>query len=267
MIDTNSLHKDCDELFADYPLAVNVDYHSGKEIRSMVLMLHEDDDTAFFLLSCHRSDSGSYYSISPWPAGEAVDIQADGHIVIPPVAAKAVIRGVPIPQDGSLFGWTQGEAITALVVIYATYTAVSPKPSWAVMPLVGVPEERWPPFTRERFLGDWFWGHHRAGRVVSLADLVAGMPDAVYWVDTKAALGSDCCVVARDARSPEGPVLQRGRYVYHQVLSAGMEVPSLALLLADPGKTDLAPQFQQPENSDDPSHGRQQLNSTGTAVA
>jgi hypothetical protein len=174
-----------------------------------------------------------------------VDIQADGDTIIPQVAADAVAQGVPIPQDGSLFGWKHRDTITALVVVYTEYTLASAQPSWAVMPLAGAPEELWPPFTNERFLGHWFWEYHRAGSIIFLADLVAGMPDTVYWVDTKAALGSDCCAVARDVRSPGGSTLRRGRYVYQDVLRTGKMVPPLAVLLADTSKTDLAPLFQQ----------------------
>jgi hypothetical protein len=38
--------------------------------------------------------------------------------------------------------------------------------------------------------------------------------------------------------------LERGRYVYRQALRAGKPVSSLRVLLADTGKTDLAPRFR-----------------------
>jgi hypothetical protein len=66
----------------------------------------------------------------------------------------------------------------------------------------------------------------------------------VFWTDTGAILGSGCCAVAHDIRSPEGPMLQRGRYVYYQALRAGKPVPSLRVLLAATGKIDLAPRFR-----------------------
>jgi hypothetical protein len=52
--------------------------------------------------------------------------------------------------------------------------------------------------------------------------------------------------VAREVRSPEGPVLPRGRYVYYQALRLGKRVPPLKALLADTGKIDLAPRFRRP---------------------
>lgn len=59
---------------------------------------------------------------------------------VPDVVVDAVTHGVPFPQDGSLFGWTHGDGVTALVAVYASYTPASPEPSWAAMPLAGIPE-------------------------------------------------------------------------------------------------------------------------------
>jgi hypothetical protein len=160
------------------------------------------------------------------------------------VAANAVTRGVPIPRDGSLFGWIGGNLVTALIVVYARDTLDTPVPSWSVMPLAGIPEAQWPPFTGERFFGQWFWEQHRAGNVGYLGDVIAATPGTVFWVDTYAALGSDCCVVAGDVRIPEGHVLRCGAYVGAGTLRAGTAVPTLAELLADSGKTDLSPRFQ-----------------------
>ena len=81
---------------------------------------------------------------------------------------------------------------------------------------------------------------------MSVSDLIAGNPDTVFWLDTHAILGSDCYAVVHDIQSPEGPTLQRGRYVYFDALRAGKPVPSLSVLLADSAKTDMAPQFQLP---------------------
>ncbi len=68
-------------------------------------------------------------------------------------------------------------------------------------------------------------------------------------MDTEAILGSGCCAVARDIKSPDGHTLRCGRYVYYQALQAAKPVPSLEVLLADTGKTDLAPRFRS-EHSD-----------------
>lgn len=143
---------------------------------------------------------------------------------------------------------------TALVVVYTTYTAARQAPSWAVMPLAGCPEVQWPPFTRNRLFGHWFWEHYWAGNIVSVGGLIAGTADTVFWVDTRAVLGWDCCAVAHDVRSPEEPVLRQGRYVYHEALQDGKLVPSLESLLADPSKVDLASRFRPPN----PSHGEPQ---------
>ncbi len=243
MNDSSSLYDRCHELFAAYPLAVQPVDRSGT-MRSMVLMLQDGAHDGFFVLSHDFSQDKSLFWVWSWPAGGVVDIEADGTADIPAAAANAVTQGVPIPRDGSLFGWAPGEAIAALVVVYAEYTSVNPEPSWAVMPLAGISEAQWPPFTGDPLFGHWSWERGQDGSIVPLADLVAGNPDTVFWVDTKAILGSDCCAVARDLVGPEGHTLRRGRYAYYQALQVSQPVPPLNALLADPGKIDLTPRFE-----------------------
>ena len=243
MICTSSLYESCQALFADYPLAVDIAEQDGQVLPSMVLMLREGEDARFFTLSCREGEGRPGYSVRLWPTGDVAGIEADQRETISDVVVNAVTSGVPLPQDGSLFGWTHGGAVTALVAVYTQYTPTSPVPSWTTMPLAGVPEPQWPPFTDERLFGPWFWEHFRIGNITFLNDLIADTSAAVYWVDTQAVLGSDCCVVARDITGPDGQVLRRGRYVYYQALRAGTPVPSLTALLADAGKTDLAPRF------------------------
>jgi hypothetical protein len=242
MICTSSLYNACGALFASYPLATRVVDWRGT-MRSMVLMLRDDDDAGFFVLTYDCGEGRPYYSLSPWHAGGVINIEADGGAV-PDWAVSAVIRGIPIPRHGSLFGWRRREAVTALIPAYAKYTPACPEPAWAVMPLTGTPEAQWPPFTGELLLGSWFWDHYRAGSIVSLGGLIAGTPDTVFWLDTQAILGGNCCAVARDIRSREGYTLRRGAYVYYEALRAGKPVPPLDVLLSDPGKTDLAPRFR-----------------------
>jgi hypothetical protein len=174
-----------------------------------------------------------------------VEIAADGGEV-PDLTARAVEHGIPIPRDGSLFGWACQETVIALIVIYANYRPHTPVPVWSVMPLMGMPEEQWPPFSGERFFGHWFWRDHRSGNIIELDGLIAANPDTFFWVDTHKALGSDCCVVACDVKTPEGHILRRGKYLGAAALRAGAAVPSLTDLLADTGKADLAARFRVP---------------------
>lgn len=194
------------------------------------------------LVANHTKDMVSY-SLYPWRTDGGVEIGPDVGPV-PDVFATALSHGVPIPRDGSLFGWVREEDVTALIGVQTRYTTASPVPSWAVMPGAVSPVGEWPPFTGERLFGSWFWDHCRAGRIVPLADLIAGTSGLVFWVDTKDLLGSECCAVARDIRNTVGYTLRRGCYVHHEALQAGKPVPPLALLLAGPGKTDLGPRFQ-----------------------
>lgn len=235
-----ALYKTCEELFVKYPLAVRAD--GGDEAsRSMVLLLRED--VAFFVLWLDREEDGITYSISSWSAGDDARISAHSGTGMTDTLARAICSGVPIPRDGSLFGWTPGDVVIALIVVYAEYVPDSPEPSWTIMPLAGTAESEWPPFVGERLFGPWFWEHYHNGNIISLASLIARNPDTVFWVDATAAIGSSCCVVAGDISDSSGHVLRRGRYVYFQVLRAGTTMPPVAALLAGPGKADLAPKF------------------------
>jgi hypothetical protein len=240
---TRSLYEACQNLFTDYPLAVKIVNRSGT-VRSMVLMLPTGDDEEFFVLSCDGSSGEHSYELWAWPAGETVDITTESESSVPPLAVTAVTLGVPIPQDGSLFGWVSNDFVSALIVIYAEYTVDYPEPGWAVMPLTSAPEELWPPFTGERLYGHWSWEEYESGSIISLDRLIAETPETVYWVDTQKELGSDCCAVVHDIGSREGAVLQRGRYVYYHALRAGERVPSLRDLLRSPDAVDLAPRFR-----------------------
>ena len=216
----------------------------------MVLMLQGEDNGGFYALSHVSDEDMSPYSLWSWPAGEIMNIEAGDSGALPSMAVKAVSQGVPIPRDGSLFGWVSGGVITSLIVIYAEYTPTYPEPGWAVMPLVGTSEAQWPPFTGQRLFGHWSWEQYQAGSIISLDDLIAETPDTVCWVDTEAVLGSDSCVVARDIRTPNGHVLRRGCYVYYQVLRTRTPVPPLEGMLADPSTIDLTPRFQRYRPSD-----------------
>lgn len=243
MIGTHPVYEACHELFADYPLASkNAD--QGGSVRSMILMLPDEDEAGYCVLACSYGEGEPTYSLWSWPDGDSVVIDTESDATVSEMAVKAVTRGVPIPRDGSLFGWAHGGAVTALIAIYAEYTSIYPEPGWAVMPLAGTPEALWPPFTGERLWGHWSWDENGANSIVSLDNLIAENPDTVCWVDTKITLGSDCCVVKRDISTSQGHVLQSGRYVYYKTLREGKALPSVQTLLTDADKIDLAPRFQ-----------------------
>jgi hypothetical protein len=238
---TSSLYAACSEIFASYPLAIDA---CDDDVSSVVLLVRQGDDARFFLLSRDSGESTPFFLLRPWRAHPVVHIGVGSGQRFPEAVVKAITCGVPIPRHGSLFGWKAAESVTAMIAVYADYDPAFPQPSWAVMPLVGIPEAQWPPFTGERFFGQWFWEHQRGGSIVSLDDLIAGTPGTVFWVSTAAIVGWDSCAVARDIRSREGYTLLQGRYVYYRALQMGKPVPPLGGLLADDGKTDLASQFQ-----------------------
>lgn len=242
MVPASRAYLACRYLFNEYPLAVSgVDHIPA--MHTMVLMLCDGEQVRFFVLMRIRGRSRTDYTLSPWGATGAVEIAADGGEV-PGLVAHVVEQGIPLPRDGSLFGWAYQEIVTALIVIYASYRPDSPAPVWSVMPLVGTPESQWPPFSIERFFGRWFWKDYQAGNIVLLDGLIAANPGIVFWLDTYQALGSGCCVVASDIKTSEGRILRRGKYLGAAALRAGAAMPSLTSLLAEAGKTDLAFRFQ-----------------------
>src|SRR5215475_11179392 len=204
----------------------------------MVLLVRDGDDTRFFLLSQDPGESTPFFRLRPWRGGAVVHIGA-GDRRFPDAVVRAILCGVPIPKHGSLFGWKAADSVTAVIAFYADYAPAFPLPSWAVMPLVDIPEAQWPPFTGEPFFGQWFWEHHSGRSIVSLDGLIAETPGTVFWVHTAAILGWDSCAVARDIRSREGYTLLQGCYAYYRALQMRKPVPSLGSLLADDGKTDL----------------------------
>lgn len=243
---TSSLYETCQELFADYPLAVR-SINQRQTVCSMVLILTEAPDIRFFVLSQDRSEGSPVYSLSPWCGCDRVDIEKDSADGLTKAEVKAMTRAVPIPRHGSLFGWRSGDTVTALVAFHADCTPNHREPSWKVMPLADIPRDCWPPFTSEALLGHWFWSHQRVGRIVSLGGLIARKPNTVFWTEREKVLGQDCCVVKHDITSPEGYTLRTGRYVYYKALQMGEPVPSVRSLLADVDKVDLAPRFQPSE--------------------
>jgi hypothetical protein len=243
MIHTASLYQTCEELFTNYPLAIR-DVTDFSSIRSMVLMCRNGGEAGFFVLSQGRRDEAPLYSMCPWPSGAIVDINADGGALVPRMFEDALTAGVPLPRHGSMCGWKGDGVITALIVIYTDYAPDRPLPRWTVMPLVGLPEREWSAFTGQRFFGPWFWEAYRAESIVGLDEIIAEAPGSVFWVNTQSILGSDCCVVAREITVPDGATLPRGQYVYSEVLRSQRPVPSLAALLADVNKIDMAARFR-----------------------
>lgn len=242
MIRAGSLYEACGEVFAEYPLAVRVaDW--DRTVHSIVLMLRNSDDASFFVLTHDSGDGRPFYSLSPWRTRTVVNIEADtaGQ---PDWVTTVVTKGVPLPRHGSLFGWRCRETISALIAIYTKVTSLCPEPAWTVMPRVGAPETQWPDFTGESLFDAWFWDHYRAKTITSLGSLIAETSSTVFWVKTKTLLGWNSCAVARDIRGSEGYLLPRGCYVYYEALRAGVPIPPLDMLLADPSKTDLAPRFR-----------------------
>jgi hypothetical protein len=244
VIPASRVYLTCRDLFETYPLAIAPVDHVPT-MQAMVLILVDGTGVSFFVLVCDCGDGRPAYTVIPWRADGPVTIGPGGGDV-PDLAASAVMRGIPFPRDGSLFGCVRGGLVTALIVIYASSTPDRPVPTWSVMPLAESPEAQWPTFADQDLFGHWFWDHYRAGDIIDLGGAIAGTADTVFWIDTYAALGSDSCAVARDVDAPDGQILRRGRYLGSAALRAGVAVPALAEFLAEVSKIDLASRFQVP---------------------
>jgi hypothetical protein len=239
---TSSLYEASEELFTNYPLAPEK-ANDGGTLQSMVLLLPDGEEASYFVLSQYRGDGRSWYRIRPWPDGAALTIDADADAIVPRMFARAVNQGTPLPRDGSLFGCIHDGAVNALVAVYTEHSPELLEPCWSVMPCAEAPGTQWPSFISEPFIGNWFWELMESGKIVSIEKLVAETPETVFWLDTEAALGSYCCVVTQDIKSPEGYILPRGRYLFHEVLQAGIQIPSADELLSSFNMADLAPRF------------------------
>jgi hypothetical protein len=239
---STSLYEACGKLFDDYPPAVRDVNHSGT-VCSMMLMLRDGGGARFYNLIRRTGDGLPYYVLHLRHADISAKIEQAAGTDQSADTVRAVTGSVPLPRDGSMFGWLVRDHVAALVLSYTDYSPETPEPGWSVLPLGGSPEGDWPPFTGEKWFGPWFWEHVRAGQLASLAPLVAGTSGAVLWADTADALGSNCCAVTRDLTAPEGFTLQRGLYVYYEALRSGAPVPSLEDLLAVASMTDLGDRF------------------------
>ena len=237
-----SSYRRCQRLYARYPLAVRLANTTGT-VRSMVLTVADGEQAGFYVLLHDSGADKDFYLLKRWRGRSIGSVYAGSGTDVPVAFVDVVTNGIPVPRDGSLFGWKSVDGVTALVTVHVKYAPTHPEPSWSLMLLADAPKALWPPFTEEPLFGSWFWDYHRAGSIVRLDNLIAATPDTVFWVETEAILDSDCCVVERDVESSDGYTLRRGRYVSCQALEARTQVPSLAELLANPGKTDLASRF------------------------
>ncbi len=239
-----NLYQQSEQLYARYPEAVRPVNVDGS-VQSMVLMLAEAGAAQFFVLA---RQCGVSCTLFRWHEDGIVTAGVDGTIAEqdqlgPAEAGRIAGTALPLPGDGSLYGWLERGALTALIPFYIRYTPESPDPTWSVMPRAGMPESQWPPFTGEHLFGPWFWDNRKAGRIVDVGAHLPAARRSVWWVDTRAALGWDSCAVARDVKLPHGVTLPRGLYTYYQSLRDGAPVPSLEEALATRGKTDLACRF------------------------
>jgi len=237
-VTAGDLHEKCGNLFRAYPLAWD---EPACGVRSMVLM--QEGAPEFFILAEFSGKGTPRFRLLPWREEGAVSIEPGAAVPVPPRMARVVTSGIPLPRDGSLFGWVSDGRVCGLLKFRVRYSREQPVPRYSPMPLAALPESRWPAWVRCGLFGTWFWEGVRAGSITDLAPLIAATPRTVFWARTRTALGSDCAAVARDVAG-KGIILPAGVYAYFGPQQDGAEIPSLETLLAGPGLTDLAPRFR-----------------------
>jgi hypothetical protein len=234
MITTGSLYERCQQLFREYPLAVDDDWE-------MALLLPTGTEAAFFILT--KEEDGSY-CVHRWHGGERGRVTSN-EAGASAEMARVLKDGVPCPRDGEMFGWVQHGVITGLI---ATRTPQETGPEWSAMPVAGSPEGRWPLYVGRPLLGRWFWNAYQAGAIVDLAPLVASTPGTIYSADTVPTTGFISVVVTSDVRKG-GITLPQGVYIYHAVLTgSGLRAEALESLARKAQQTDLAPRFKHYRN-------------------
>ena len=231
---SGSVYETCINLFDAYPDAIE---RTGSKIRAMTLILNTRGEARVYILT-HVSGEQPLCSLQMWPGSTRTKIEP-GTAAIQPEDNRVLSEGVPLPRDGRLYGYVVDKEVTTLI---AFYTNDDP-PGVSTIPRLGIDNTRWAPFTRDRVAGHSFWDLYHAGRIIDLGPLISAHPRTVFWVDTIKMLGCGVTAVARDIAGRDGIVLPAGVYVYYKVQQDGIAVPSLETLLADPGRTDLAPRF------------------------
>lgn len=237
----------CLRLFAGYPLAVRPKDPGGSAVE-LVLMTADGKDPRFFLLIYDSGDGRPYCLLNRLGTEDSIDIEP-GQRSVPPGYAAALTHGIPVPRDGSMFGWVSDGEITALITVDSRD---APEPRFSTMPRAGIPETRWPPFTGAPCLGMWLWEHLTAGRMIDLAPAVAATWGQVFFCPARIPGAGAGVIAVKAALSPEPPrgwILPSGVYAYHGALRSGARPESLSELLAGHGKTDLGPRFTGWDNS------------------
>ncbi|MGH3193479.1 MAG: hypothetical protein ACRDOL_40740 [Streptosporangiaceae bacterium] len=228
-------YQQCRGLFSAYPEAVSSDGPGA-----MVLIVPGSPGPRFFVLGRLR---GRGYQLFPWDGDGETGIEP-GTVSIPQDYAAVLAGGVPVPREGSLYGWADGKSVTALIQMFTQAREDTPVPGFAVMPRAGTPEAQWPPFAAEPVFGAWFWDHRRAGRIISLAQTAARTRKQMYWSGMQIpAGGSGLIAIAARVTGPGRCRLEPGVYAYYQVLRRREPLPSLDVVLADPARLDIGPRF------------------------
>jgi hypothetical protein len=228
---TETLYGTMTGMFGDYPEAVASVNTSGT-IRTMHLAVPTTGGGAGFYTLWHLTPphQGPSYGLYRWPAREP----SKGLKVEPGTPAtgkfahvpRLLRTAVPLPRDGSVYGWLNHNTVTTWMVFYTRTDDHRNEPTWFPMHLESAKRRDWANTAGRDFWRYPFWAQLRAGQIVPLGPSIASAPGTFYWAtppggETLEAHG----VVTAPFQSRDGWRVPAGRFIYDGALTSGMQVP------------------------------------------
>ncbi len=232
----------CLRLFRRYPLAVRRHYAEPR-YGSMVLLNRDAGQTRFLVLIMEWDD---LFVLRHWDrrTGARVEISADGPDRVPAEVARLLAASVPVPRDGTLLGWLDGQQVQAVVAGYGRlpepWDDATVQPGVLLLPRAGSQPAQWPPLAAGP-LPDWqFWACIERGRLADLTPLVSRSAGRVFWVPGDGGWQAGARIVVTERISADGLWLPAGVYADHWSLREGIQVRTASQILALPGVVDLS---------------------------
>lgn len=201
-----------------------------------IVLIAPGGDAAGFWTLARRPDGA--YRMLPWHAtgpGDHVLI-TPGDNDLPAPHRDALAAAVPLPRDGSCFGWVTGGEVTAVITVHSKQQPDAP--AFVVYLRAGTPESLWPP--PWPLFGEWFWDGYRSKRIINLAPILARTTRTAFF----SARRHDGVIAVRSPLTAGSVMIPAGVYAYHRLVRSGSTMPELKDVLADPDKIDLGPRFR-----------------------
>lgn len=229
----------CSALFAAYPEAA---WHvAARRLRGpqAILIKDPDADRRYWQVTRHLRDRGpAVFQVRSrnWRGHETTIETGTPEAAVPAELTGPLAAGLPVPRDGALYACAPGGGEATALMTFATDPGrVRDDPHFAVLVRGTAAPGSWPPFTRERVFGAWFWQARQAGLIVPVWPALTRLPGRVYKTRGRIAVDGDL-------RLPGGLVIREGVYLHPAEAAAPSPLPTARELLSDPSRLDLARQ-------------------------